>query len=276
MTMRAAQWTLFCAVALNLALTPAGFAQAPKATIEGVADLPPEIKKHVEKFFSSDPAVQLAAVRALGEMGEKAAPAIPFLIELYRIHVHDTDKTTPLFTDSKMSSTPAYAATDVLTKMGKPAIEHLIAACGNDNLHIRSFSAQALLMIGEPAVDALIKALKGPGTISDDEFAGLVKQLADENFDKRQRATKAIYKLGVPMIGHVKRALSRSDDPEVQVRLRAVIKKLAPQLKEAQDFAPRSYIAGTLGAIGDRRAVEPLLSIVNDWNWRVRLRALVA
>jgi len=46
------------------------------------SDTPAEIREQIEKLYSSDASVRLVAAERLGRMGERAIPAIPFLIEI--------------------------------------------------------------------------------------------------------------------------------------------------------------------------------------------------
>ncbi|MDK1032247.1 MAG: hypothetical protein QGD94_09595, partial [Planctomycetia bacterium] len=116
---------LLLLVALSFVLAAVVFAQAGTPEKKAAADLPPEVKKHVEKLNSSDPKERALAALALGKMGPKAIPAIPHLIKQLG--------------DMKDSGLPrpysprdvAEAASPALAQIGTPAIPPLIKALGH-------------------------------------------------------------------------------------------------------------------------------------------------
>jgi len=99
----------------------AGYAQPniPKENIS--SDIPADVRKEIEGLYSSDPGKRVRAAINLGEMGEWAAPGIPYLVGM----LGDTSQAK--LRDGG-STTPGKAAAEALLKIGKPAIEPLATA----------------------------------------------------------------------------------------------------------------------------------------------------
>ncbi|MFA5162061.1 MAG: HEAT repeat domain-containing protein [Elusimicrobiales bacterium] len=117
--------------------------QTARAALE---QLDPEGKKTAALLRPalSDPDPQLRAVCALvlGEMGEKAAEAVPDLMKM----LESPDGKT------------AYAAAQALGGIGVPALEPLFECLGGESSAVRQCAA-ALAWMGGPAVDRLQRAL---------------------------------------------------------------------------------------------------------------------
>jgi len=67
----------------------------------------------------------------------------------------------------------------------------------------------------------------GPGSIPDkdrtaDRVAGLIKQLGDSKFARREAAGRELIEIGEPALKHLRKACAESD-PEVQVRAERVV-----------------------------------------------------
>lgn len=127
---------------------------------------------------------------------------------------------------------------EILTKVGKPAVNPLIEALASDELLVRRQAVDALGRIGDPrAVDPLL------ATLNDQD--SLVR-------------------------GHAIEALGRIKDP------RAVPPLIA--LLSAKDEQPhvRMSAAEALGTMKDKRALEPLVLALLDEHWGVRSRAVQA
>jgi len=135
---------------------------------------------------------------------------------------------------------------DKVVKSGKPAVEPLIKALGDED--VRSRAAEALGKIGEPAVEPLIKALgdlseyvrreaaRALGIIGDKRAVEpLIRALGDKNSGIRKNAAEAL--------GNIR------DKRAVEPLIKALGDK---------DWDVRKNAAGALGDIGDKRAVEPL------------------
>ena len=51
------------------------------------SDVPSDVRKQIERLYSSDPIERAYGALALGKIGGKAAPAVPFLIGILGDHV---------------------------------------------------------------------------------------------------------------------------------------------------------------------------------------------
>jgi HEAT repeat protein len=143
---------------LSIGLTVYAQPNLPKENIP--ATLPPEVKAEVEGLYSPEAAKRAQAAEKLGNMGDKAAPAIPYLIGLLG---DTTGVKVPLEPGSNvMTDTSAgIEASTALGKIGDPALDPLIAALKDKNPHVRILAAAALEELESPkAVEPLIAALK--------------------------------------------------------------------------------------------------------------------
>lgn len=121
------------------------------------ADIPADVKKEIEALYLSNIVDRGNATMRLGRMGEKAAPAIPFLIGL----LHDV-KVELVTTSSGLTTMvgQAQVASDALAEIGKPAIRPLADALKHENPTVVRFAARALgLMRDMDAVKVLMAAL---------------------------------------------------------------------------------------------------------------------
>jgi len=64
-----------------------------------------------------------------------------------------------------------------------------------------------------------------------------IKGLNDDDFTKREEAQKALIALGADALPFLKDALAKSDDPELKVRLNAVINEVTPVTTKIVDDA---------------------------------------
>ena len=170
---------------------------------------------------------------------------------------------------------------DDCAKLGKSAVEPLITALGDKRVHY--FAAEALGKIGDThAVEPLIAALgdeywrmryaaaEALGRIGDARaIEPLVATLGDDHDDVRKVAAEALAKLGWASGSDRERArqlfakrnwldLESLGEPAVEVILAEVEKYLAG------DYDLPSQAVWTLGGIGDRRAVSPLLRVLKQ------------
>jgi HEAT repeat protein len=255
--------TVICAMGIGLV----GYAQPniPKEKIP--SDVPVNVRNKIEGLYSSNPVERAYAAVHLGEMGNRAVPAIPFLIGILDDSKSMVWTSSPIITlgrGSKITS-PGKEAAKALKEIGKPAVEPLIGYLKNiKNIEGqgRENAAWALGEIGdsratEPLIDALngkraslrfnaAKALwKIKGTL---EF--LITVLKDESPGGRSDAAAA---LG-------------------EIKDRRAVKPLIMALKD-QHSNVREEAAKALGVIEDGRAVEPLITLLRDEQPGVRSEA---
>jgi HEAT repeat protein len=167
---------------------------------------------------------QSMAAKALGKIGD--ANAVESFIAVYK--------------DSFVSG----SATETLVKIGKPAVEPLIAALKDEDIFVRRRAAEILGKIGDTrAVEPLIVALK-------DEVDA--NPLFREDIAFRQDVAEALGNMGD----------ARAVEP------------LIPLLKDYHDVCDKAVEA--LGKIGDKRAVEPLIALLAGYYPSTRSNAAEA
>ncbi len=100
-------------------------AHAEKTGVETIPpDMPAEVRVHVSKLFSSDPAVRAGAAEVLGQMGASALPAVSFLAE--NLLDRTTDKPLPASVTRVDVDVAVKAAADTLDQLGLPGLAPLI------------------------------------------------------------------------------------------------------------------------------------------------------
>jgi len=188
------------------------------------------------------------------------------------------------------------AAAEVLGELKDTrAIEPLIVTLNDKDKDVGRAAAEALAIIGAPALEPLIAALKGRGEMRQTLAEVLVKigapavkplvaALGDEDRNVRETAAGALESLGwQPDRRDVEAAYwvaKRQWDRCVEIGAPAVeplIVVLGGQDSSGlKDQEVRNAAAGALGAIGDIRAVEPLTATLRDIGVReTAVRALV-
>lgn len=142
-------------------------------------------------------------------------------------------------------------------------IDDLIESLSNSDENVRNDSFDALVEIGEPAIDPLIQALNGDegtrgyviqalGYIGEPAIDPLIQTTKDTNNFERTARYSAVQALGY--IG----------EPAVEALI---------QILNEGDDTVRYWAALTLGDIGDSRAIGPLENALNDENPGVREKA---
>ncbi len=120
-------------------------------------EIPSDVREKIEGLYSERARHRMKAAYALGEMGERAVPSIPFLIAMM-------DDDTPVIMGDLYQKTPGRAASSALSQMGRPALEPLISILKEGNNKIRLESLMALQNLyrrikDSRIIDAVIAAL---------------------------------------------------------------------------------------------------------------------
>ena len=187
---------------------------------------------------------------------------------------------------------------DVLTSLGKPAVEPLIAQLKDHDPLVRRQAAEGLGEIKDPRAvepliallndrDSLIRrhAVKALGKIKDVRAVSpLIPVLndKDEEWHVRMAAAEALGWIGER--DTVEPLVSALEDPHWIVRSRAAIalgriqdpRAVVPLIFAIitdQDPLVRGYVADALGEIKDARAIEPLRTALEDEDRDVRKKA---
>jgi HEAT repeat protein len=157
-------------------------------------------------------------------------------------------------------------ASEELLKIGKPAVEPLIAALKGENAYVRQFAAYTLGEIRDRrAVEPLIVTLNDKSIGVREAATGalgeirapraimpLIAELKDKDINIRKYATEALAKIRTPAI---KPLISVLNDEDAYVRLEAAV---------------------ALGLIRSPRAIEPLNAALRDKDKKVRNAAAQA
>ena len=209
---------------------------------------------------------------------------------------------------SKDTST---GAADALAQIGAPAVEALLLALEDDQIGVRTRAAEALGRIGDRrAVEPLIAVLEGTGglisqskaaieallplrlavvralgQIGDPQaFVPLITALADGIAGVRGAALEALRQAGDPKTTLLADALVALRDGPGYAEAARTLGEMADRravqplvaLLDSYWTSTHRYAAGALGQIGDLRAIEPLGVALKDREWRVRSSAAEA
>jgi HEAT repeat protein len=252
-------------------------------------NIAPEVREQVERLYSEDGEERVRAAGRLGSMGEKAIPAVPFLMDLL-------DDPLELF---GKAVTPFMAATSALIRIGEPPIEVLTEALKHENTYVQTSAIRFLGSTKDArAVAPLVAALDhqlfevryaAASTLGNMIWDGygvdlLLAALEDKSWRVRSSAALA---LGWKKVTRAKEALvAVSNDEETHVRNAAAlalwwldestgVDQLIDALTDEIAFVRREA-ARALGRSNDRSAVVPLISALDDESGGVRAAAASA
>jgi HEAT repeat protein len=261
-----------------------------------------DVQEKIKALASANANERAEAACALGEMGERAAAAIPALINLLgddtpveHVECWKDNFRRGNFREGKEETTPGERAAGALAQIGKPAVEPLIVALKSADWRVRKNASFALGVIrDERTVDALLavvgdrearvraQAVWGLGLKHDARVVDpLVVALSDGEWQVRE---KAAWSLGLrgnsnsvePLINAL-----RDENSEVRSQaawalgLRGDARAVEPLIAALtnSDGHMRRQVAWALGLKGDRRAVLPLVAALKDEDGEVRAQA---
>ena len=219
-------------------------------------NIQPEVSQLIEKLHSEDPGERGKALIKFGEIGQKAVPAIPFIIGMLSdTKSFSVQNQTSLVETSVLSK----EAIKVLTIIGQPAVEPLIKALRDKNGIVRTNAAEALGEIKDKrALDPLITALE------------------DDDATVRQFAAEALGKIGDNRALKPLTAVLRDRKSKVQEAAREAIEKIIWDMKAKHLLSPlhaslksresevRIMAAKALLELRDPLSVDALIEALND------------
>ena len=242
------------------------------------------------------PQAELLAVRSLQEEGLSADEIAERLQWSKNKVLRYLDEDYQLPATASLGRQPV----EITTKIGKPAVNPLIADLKDKEPLVRSQAVQALGVIGDPrAVEPLIvvlndkdpliqrQTIKALGRIKDQRAVGpLIAVLIDSDRKPHVRMSAAEF-LGI--IGDdsaVDSLIAALDDSHWEVRAHAAealgrikdpraVEPLIETLKD-QDATVRGNAVDGLAKIRDPRAIEPLAATLTDKSRTVRKKAAQA
>ncbi len=278
---------LFLAAAAYAVLSPGWFGDAqplvPKANIS--KDLPADMRGLIEQLDSPNPWWRAGAASRLGNMGERAAPAVPYLVGM----LGDNAATG--------SSTPGKDAAAALVKIGEPAVETVAGVFRDAGAQedVRGRAASILGRIGDPrALEPLTRGLSDRvpgvrvaaatalGELRDARAVDpLVAALTDH--PSPDAVFKALEKIGAPSVegligffgekGAAGELRGKAASILGRLKDRRAVESLIRGLADP-DAGVRAGAAAALGALGDARAVRPLAAALKDHPSSVVIDAL--
>jgi len=276
-------------IGLCVFLAQVSYAQPtiPKEDIP--ADIDPEVREQIERLYSEDAEERVHAADTLGGWGEKAAPAVPFLMDLLD---------DPLELLSK-ARTPFMAATSALIRLGEPPIEVLTNALKHENTYVQTSAIRFLaltrdLRAVEPVVAALddqVFAVRhaAASVLGNMVWDGhgvdlLLGALDDKSWRVRSSAALALGWRKVPQAREP--LFTALEDGHTQVQHAAelalwwlgepgLVEHLIDALTDEEAYVRREA-ALALGQSADERAVKPLITALHDESGGVRETAASA
>lgn len=239
-----------------------------------------DVQGLIDALEHEDFIVRKEATRALKYMGDqRAVPALIKSMEYEDWH-------------SKFSvlSTVRANAAEALGKIqSREAVIPLIERLEDSDAEVRWKAAEALGRIGEDeSLEPLIYALNdSDGDVRkqaaralgelDDPMAvdALIEALSDRDWPVRKNAATSLGRIGDERA--LKPLLNALDDKDIDVRRHAIgalvkmkSKAVKPLLKKLYDpdWQTRAIAAESLGRIGSKKAVEPLIKALSDRRYR--------
>jgi len=255
---------------------------------------PVEVTNKIKKLNSSDPKERALAAYELGEMGKKAAPAIPFLLEL----VKDTSPlawnlTTGAFLER---TSPAEEAIVAVAKISYPEIEPVVEVF---NLAEKEAAKRVINGLGRKdwATNVLLATLKnkdpqlrlaaihnlgGTPDIKKNVVEILISALRDPYPEVREAAAGSFNKFSDKR--SVKPLIAALRDKNAKVKERAAYALGEIRDKEAtlglvelmkdQEYGVRTEANTALVKLNDTRAIEPIIALLNNPDEDIRSNAI--
>ena len=252
-------------VGLLLVLTRLASAGEEPTKADIPQNLPAELKAMIEQTFSPDPAKRAEAATRLGEMGKKAAPAIPFLIRLLG------DDASISKHDYVYVSTVARGS---LAAIGPSAVEPVLAAFGRSSGRKRLAALYTLGQLKDQRVIArFLSLLNDPDEDMRSRAANCLKDYLKDNPEFRE-------------LSGLRQSLIRAledKNPNVRSYIAGAVGEchysdaFEPLMKMLKDTDPyvRGEVIAALGDLGDPRAREELRTIVETASEKIRAYSFV-
>lgn len=251
-------------------------------TIKELKDMnhPAAVEPLVRLAFFADWSLRDLAAKALIKIG---TPAVNAVIRVLDSNSHARDEAAEVLKQIGKSAVDPLikvlgngysddsreVAAETLGNIGDArAVEPLIKALGDKRGQVCRAAAEALVKIGKPAIESLVKTCAKGSSRGDSYYPALwilsrikdpqgidalIKALDDENPNIRQMVAEAL--------GEMRDA-----------------KAVQPLIKALSASIPwgREKVAEALGKLKDARALEPLISALQDKEYEVRKQAAVA
>lgn len=220
---------------------------------------PKNVKENIIKLYSSNWKEMKVGIDNLGDLGEKAAPAVPFLVSIIGDEM--------LLPGTTIIYSIGGDASKALVKIGKPAVDPLMLAFPTANENASRHIAYALAEIGDTSiVDKLIEFLqmKQRNTYFREDIGTVLGKLKDpravETLLNSIKNNTAFYK-GYARVKEI-RALGDIGDRRA---VEPLLEMMDPYFSGSADsIFGLSDIIYALGQMGDLRAVKPLITLLQN------------
>ena len=209
------------------------------------------------------PQAELLAVRSLQEEGLTADEIAERLQWSKNKVVRYLDENYQLPATASLGRQPV----EITTKIGKPAVNPLIADLKDKDPLVRSQAVQALGVIGDPrAVEPLIRVLNDKDPLIQRQAIKALGRIQDR---------RAVGPLIIVLIDSDREPYVRMSAAEVLGRIGddSAVDSLIAALHD-DHWEVRAHAAEALGMIKDPRAVEPLIAALKDQDATVRGNAV--
>jgi HEAT repeat protein len=218
--------------------------------------MPAEIQRLVGRLYAPEPLERGKACEALGRLGGKAAPAVPFLVETLRDDgaLDIVWKKSDIWkTDMHQPTTVGEEAARALGQIGSAAVPPLLEALESADPFVRSNAAKALGDTRDKrGVDALVLLLKDKDVSVSSSAASSLGRIKDP------RAVEPL--LDVVRNGPYHHGAA---DALREIGDRSAVDPLLAILSTGSGDA-KAAAAHALGKFREPRAVEALLALVRD------------
>jgi HEAT repeat protein len=242
-------------------------------TVQGLLSLPSDAADPENALLAMDkpsPITRAAAARALGKSGDERM-VLPLLRALRGEYVPPSDWPDPTHPMAAMEQVGGdivrMQAALALADLGEPAVLPLIETLGHADPQTRAAAAHALGLIGDPRADR-----------------PLARLLSDESDHVRLNALFALTRTADTSLLDAITPLANDPNHAIRDLANSLLKRLDPSLafndllksaRSRHTNTQRTAILA-LGRTHDRRALDPLLALLNDPNESARYSAAEA
>jgi HEAT repeat protein len=264
--------------------------------------MPRLVAAQIQNLQASDPAARAEAACQLGLLGQQASPAISRLTGL----LGDTAAVGTIDCGGERwgwqdggrnacSTSPSIEAARALARIGRPALEAVVAALRHVEQSVRQHAAMALGFLDQPeAVPPLLAAMRDDagrvrasaaralGQIEDGRASqALAGALKDVDWEVRQQAAWALGQLERPDSVDALAGALADEHPKVremaawalgQIERRSAVPALIKALKDVE-WKVREKACWALGQIGDPSSADSLAGALKDEHPKVRKNA---
>ncbi len=237
------------------------------------------LRQRIENLYSYDALKRGRAAYELGQLGSRAAPAIPYLMDI----LHDDARLEWRYSitgldDQRSPTTPGMEAAKALGAIGDAAVEPLIAALNHRERRVRMRAAETLAVTGDVrAVEPLIAVLKHRDPRERMRAASALGAIGDvraiDPLIAALEVVPPVYQKDPLVAKKAAEALGAIGDPRAVDPLIAALEKRDFWSRVRGQNTIREGAASALGVIGDARAVEPLIAALENEEVKVRFRA---